>query len=833
MLGMIATSLSQVCALTGLFLCFSYYLSHIRREYQMIIIFLLGDNLSSYYWEIYLLVKERDPEESLLTYFGWNIGYVMLLLLVLHIGERELKRYVHPLMFVSVPVSAAVFWFFRGEGSVLNSAWQCVFCALIALFSLQGLLYHRKRRVWHDKANGVYLVLLLFVLFQYGVTVSYALGLTSGAADLYSVFTMLNYIANVLLPVAVARLYGDRFRIDRQDAMALFKRIMRIVFLALVTGASAIGYGLASWMHALVDRVTGGVSAENAAQMIMVMLFIISGTLFVLVFMMMLVLSFRMHEQQQAYKEMVLKLEKQSADAANEAKSSFLADMSHEIRTPINAVLGMNEMILRESNNDRITTYARNLESAGKNLLSIINDILDFSKIEAGKMELAEAPYQLSSVLNDVSNMITFRARSKDLEFHVDVDETLPDRLYGDEVRVRQIITNLLTNAVKYTPEGSVALAVRGETIPDPALREEGAEPESPVAGGIVLLVDVKDTGIGIREEDIGNLFTKFGRVDLKQTNTIEGTGLGLAITENLLLMMKGDIRVQSVYGEGSVFSVRIPQGVVSPEPIGDFHRRFEEGLKSRKAYHESFRAPNAQVLVVDDTELNLVVIEGLLKTTEVKLDTASGGEEALRLTRKTPYDLILLDQRMPHMSGTETLRHIREQEDGRNRETPVICLTADAVQGARERYLAEGFSGYLSKPVEGRALEEALMQYLPAGKISRTGTESGTEAADTKETGRESEESFLRLLYDRTEALHFDEAIRYSGTEALLEKSLRAFYESLPEKTEEIRRFFEAGDYENYTIRVHALKSGARLVGATELSELAQKLEACGDMIR
>ncbi|MBQ4417073.1 MAG: response regulator, partial [Butyrivibrio sp.] len=444
------------------------------------------------------------------------------------------------------------------------------------------------------------------------------------------------------------------------------------------------------------------------------------------------------------------------------------------------------------------------------------------------------------------SNMITFRARSKDLDFHVDVDETIPDKLYGDEVRVRQIITNLLTNAVKYTHEGSVTLSVGCEKTAPPASLTEGKEDAPALAGGITLVIDVKDTGIGIKDEDLGNLFTKFGRVDLTQTNTIEGTGLGLAITENLLLMMQGEIKVQSVYGEGSTFSVRIPQGVVSEEAIGDFHRRYEDGLKSLKAYHESFRAPDAHVLVVDDTELNLVVIEGLLKTTEVRLDTASGGEEALVLCKKTAYDLILLDQRMPRMNGTETLRHNRTQEDGRNRETPVICLTADAVQCARERYLAEGFSGYLSKPVEGPALEAALTEYLPAEKILRTAEGGGSAPDATPRPGDvgfaqtavmrpegSGSASTVQAAYESIPALDYTQAGEYLASDELIEKTLRSFYENLRDTTDVIGRTLREEDYDNFTIRVHALKSGARMIGAAEISELAAKLEACGDVIR
>ena len=431
--------------------------------------------------------------------------------------------------------------------------------------------------------------------------------------------------------------------------------------------------------------------------------------------------ALKIREQQQSYEAELLRVEKTAADAANAAKSNFLADMSHEIRTPINAVLGMNEMILRETTDPNIKTYAGNVESAGKNLLSIINDILDFSKIEAGKMEITDAPYKLSSVLNDVTNMITFRARSKDLSFDVHVDESIPDELYGDEVRVRQIVTNILTNAVKYTKEGGVTLDVKAKPRPDLMRREEDAADPNALKGFIDLIVSVTDTGIGIKEEDKEKLFQKFGRVDLQRTNTIEGTGLGLAITGNLLSLMHGDVKVDSTYGKGSTFTIRVPQGIISTDAIGDYHKKLEKSMQDRKAYHESFRAPDAHILVVDDTVMNLVVLKGLLKKTQAVLDTAPGGEEALKLAAEKAYDLILLDQRMPGLDGTETLQRLRDDTDGPNANTPVICLTADAVQGARERYLQEGFTDYLSKPVEGPVLEGALAQYLPADKIIRS----------------------------------------------------------------------------------------------------------------
>ena len=397
-----------------------------------------------------------------------------------------------------------------------------------------------------------------------------------------------------------------------------------------------------------------------------------------------------------------LRIAKEKADAANIAKSEFLANMSHEIRTPINAVLGMNEMIIRESDDPNIVKYARDVEGAGKNLLAIINDILDFSKIEAGKMELVEAPYKLSSVLNDVVNMTDFRARSKKLDFNVQVDKNIPDSLFGDEIRIRRIIVNLLNNAIKYTEKGSVSLDVR----------------QNRHDSNMELVVDVSDTGIGIKSEEMPRLFKRFDRLDLSQTRTIEGTGLGLAITKGLLELMGGNISVVSMYGKGSIFTITIPQRIVDPAPIGDWQERYQDSLKEKEEYKEEFHAPDARILVVDDTIINLIVVQNLLKQSQMTIDTASSGKEMLDITENTKYDLILLDQRMPQMDGTEALHLLRERTDGINADTPVICLTADAISGAKERYIAEGFTDYLTKPIEGNELEEMLMMYLPDEKL-------------------------------------------------------------------------------------------------------------------
>ena len=534
---------------------------------------------------------------------------------------------------------------------------------------------------------------------------------------------------------------------------------------------------------------------------------------------------------QMDYAEQLLEA-KESADRANEAKSSFLANMSHEIRTPINAVLGMNEMIERESVQARdelpqsrevireifsnVCKYSLNIQSAGQNLLSIINDILDFSKIESGKMEIVEGCYQFSSVLNDVSNMILFKAQDKGLDFRVETDERLPDGLYGDEMRVRQVITNILNNAVKYTKEGSVTLSVR---------LEEGAVVRK--GETVRLTISVKDTGIGIREEDIQRLFKKFERVDLQQNSTVEGTGLGLAITYSLLEMMGGSIRVESEYGKGSVFTVELPQRVASPEPVGDFREKFEQSMRQNEVYHGAFRAPDAHILIVDDTSMNLTVAVGLLKKTEIRIDTAVSGEKAIELAGSVPYDLILMDQRMPGMGGTETMRHIKAQADGANSGTPFICLTADAVSGARERYLAEGFTDYLTKPIDSHALETMLMKYLPDEKV-RLITPEKDDAAEAGQTQPEETDGFAPL---RGAGIDPEVGMRYCQGDAEFYRSVLGEYaQGAGEKTAGMERFFAAEDWQNYGVLVYALKSTSKMIGASALSEHAARMEKAAE---
>lgn len=513
-----------------------------------------------------------------------------------------------------------------------------------------------------------------------------------------------------------------------------------------------------------------------------------------------------------------MKIAKEAADRSSQAKSDFLASMSHEIRTPINAMLGMNEMVLRESAEagaqegtegnpyTKIHDYSVMIDNAGRGLLSIVNDILDFSRIESGRMKITEKEYSLSSVLNDLCTMYAMRAEEKNLIFNTRIDSRIPDRLYGDEVRLKQIMYNLLSNAFKYTSEGSVTLTV-----------QRAEESSSRDRWKICLEISVEDTGTGIKEEDMPKLFTKFERMDLKKNSTVEGAGLGLAITRRLLELMDGTIQVESVYGEGSVFRVTLPQRVVSEEPMGTL---IGQKPQDRPEDRQPFRAPDARILAVDDTRINLLVTVGLLKETGIRIDTAPGGQEAIRLAEENAYDLILMDQRMPEMDGAETMHRIRSA-GGPNTQTPFICLTADAVSGARERYLAEGFTDYLSKPVSGGELERAVRMYLPEGKVLPV--EKKTAKTENETAGEVTGcDAALRQAGIDPEA-----GLASSGGKAdLYLELLCEFGRDADGKNANLRRCYEAEDWVNYTVYVHALKSSARLIGAKKLSGMAAKLE-------
>ena len=509
-----------------------------------------------------------------------------------------------------------------------------------------------------------------------------------------------------------------------------------------------------------------------------------------------------------------LRRAKEVAEDASRAKSEFLSNISHEIRTPINAILGMTEVILRECEDENILAYSENVKVAGNTLLGLVNNILDFSKIEAGKIEILPVEYDLSSVLNDLVNIVRIRAEDKGLILLLDFDRDTPKRLYGDDLRIKQVIINILTNAVKYTEKGNVTFSVGFERV-------EG-EPDS-----VLLRVAVKDTGIGIKPEDMGKLFSKFERLETKRNRNVEGTGLGMTITKKLLDRMGSSLQVESVYGIGSTFSFALKQKVVKWEPLGDYEASHLSALKQVKKYREKFTAPDARILVVDDNPMNLMVFKSILKQTRVEIDTARDGDDGLVLMQVKKYDVIFLDHMMPRKDGIETLYELRAQKNNPNQATPTICLTANAISGAREEYIAAGFDDYLAKPINSGKLEDMLLAYLPKEKIKEAETSEGAEEDDLECNGGELPEALAPLKGQ--DWIDLDAGVRNSCSVKAYMSLLKLFYESLDETADELERFCAEENIKDYTVKVHALKSSARLIGAADFGEEAQKLESAG----
>lgn len=506
-------------------------------------------------------------------------------------------------------------------------------------------------------------------------------------------------------------------------------------------------------------------------------------------------------------KEHELKELHQVAMAANNAKSNFLANMSHEIRTPINTILGMDELILREARDINVLEYAENIKSEGKTLMSLINDLLDFSKIESGKMELSEAEYSIASLIHDVVIMFSIKAEEKGLEFHVNVAEDIPTELFGDELRIKQILNNLLSNAVKYTERGAIWLEVAWKP-------QDGTMAE--------LLLTVRDSGIGIHKEDMPKIFEKFKRLDSKRTGKIEGTGLGMSITAQLLELMNGEISIDSEYGIGSEFKARIPQKIINAAPIGSHD--FAPQKKGKNVPEVTFTAPHARVLVVDDNVMNRVVIKGLLKRTLLQVDEAEGGMECLNKTMQKHYDIILLDHMMPGMDGVETLRNLRKQE-GKSKDAVVIVLTANAVVGVKDFYLGQGFDDYMSKPISGTKLEEMLLHYLPEELVLRG--EAAAEPFDmesAKQEGFRPEEIRSMLL---TEEIDMDGSMEnFSGDAAMYRETALLFCSLQEERLRKLHEYIRTEDAPAYSVLAHAIKGDARMLGMRRLAEVAYEQE-------
>ncbi len=498
-----------------------------------------------------------------------------------------------------------------------------------------------------------------------------------------------------------------------------------------------------------------------------------------------------------------------AAEDASQAKSVFVSNMSHEIRTPITAILGMNEMIRRECNDENILSYADNINNAGISLLGIISDILDFSKIEAGHMELVEAGYSLPSMIADIYNLISFRAEAKGLELKIRIDSTLPSGLIGDELRIKQIIVNLLTNAVKYTEKGRVSMEIKGVS------KDEDE-------GRIKISFAVSDTGIGIREEEMGKLFVPFDRLDVSRTKSIEGTGLGLSISRQLLHMMDSDLMVESKYDHGSTFSFVIWQGISDISEVGDFDPAEKISHSARAEEKGYFRAPGKRILVVDDMPMNIQVLKGLLKRSRMIIDTASGGEECIEKVRKTDYDLIFLDYRMPVLDGIETIRRLKEFYPQRIEHVPVIALTASAIAGDREKLLEAGFTDYMSKPVIISEMEDMMKKYI---RIDEPAVQDDAGSDD----GDDEQMTDLPQAVLDIAVLDHKSGIEYCGDAEDYLFILKTYSDSVDDKSRQLEECLEEERIEDYSLLAHSLKSMSESIGAKRLRDMAKALEKAG----
>lgn len=516
-----------------------------------------------------------------------------------------------------------------------------------------------------------------------------------------------------------------------------------------------------------------------------------------------LLLAFAMVESVQ--KLFHMEQEKQRAVLANESKGKFLANMSHEIRTPINTVIGMNEMILRENRDNVIQGYAEHINQASKTLLSLVNDVLDFSKMESGKLELACSPYYLSSLLNDTIHVLKARAQEKHLDVRLNVEEALPSILVGDEVRIRKVLDHLFSNSVKFTEEGSITFSAQGEWNED---------------GTFCLSFSIADTGIGMKKEDLGRVFDSFTKLEEDKNCTIQGSGLGLNITKRFVEQMEGEIKVSSVYGSGTLFTVRIPQEIEDPEPIGDLQEAYEKEQREYERNREILRAPEAVVLAVDDNEMNLAVVRGLLKRTGISLDTVTGGQECLIYTRKKKYDLIFMDHMMPKPDGIETFHLLREETDNPNAHTKVIALTANAVAGSRNEYLKEGFDDYLSKPIVVEKLEKMLKKHLPEELVS-------FQEERGKETGSAEQKQERAEGFQEPGMISQEAGLPYCGNDKeMYQEILLAYYEQGRQYMEDLQELYKKGDWEQYGIIAHAIKSTSLTIGAVGVSGQAKQQE-------
>lgn len=508
-------------------------------------------------------------------------------------------------------------------------------------------------------------------------------------------------------------------------------------------------------------------------------------------------------EQNHLMKRLVLQTED-----ANRAKTNFVSNMSHEIRTPMNSIVGITEILLRSRHSPKEQEYLLNIQSSGRVLLTIINDVLDCSKMEAGKMQLFDEPYDTCSLFHDLRISMENRIGHSGLELIYDIDQDIPCKLKGDMGRIRQVIINLVNNAIKYTEKGSVRFSVH--------VRQKNTDK-------VMLYYEVADTGIGIRKEDQKILFDAFQRVEIDRNRYVEGTGLGLTISQNLVNMMGGVIEVESEYGKGSKFYFTIEQTIVDPTPMSAVNYEQQKSGVIEKEAESLFIAPGAHILLVDDNDLNLVVAKDLLKPLQMQIDTAENGMQAVAMVQQNQYDLVLMDHMMPVMDGIVATGKIRELPDERYKKLPIIALTANAMVDARKEFLNAGMNGFVAKPIDFTRICNQLRLWLPKELVQEV---SGEEAR--KLLMNDISDSEIQPKNPQTE-FSFEEGVKRCGSKAALMKTIRIFYRTIDSKANKIEQCLKEGLISDYVIEVHALKSSALLIGAVPLSEAAKELESYG----
>ena len=508
-------------------------------------------------------------------------------------------------------------------------------------------------------------------------------------------------------------------------------------------------------------------------------------------------------EQNHLMKRLVLQTED-----ANRAKTNFVSNMSHEIRTPMNSIVGITEILLRSRHSPKEQEYLLNIQSSGRVLLTIINDVLDCSKMEAGKMQLFDEPYDTCSLFHDLRISMENRIGHSGLELIYDIDQDIPCKLKGDMGRIRQVIINLVNNAIKYTEKGSVRFSVH--------VRQKNTDK-------VMLYYEVADTGIGIRKEDQKILFDAFQRVEMDRNRYVEGTGLGSTISQNLLNMMGGVIEVESEYGKGSRFFFTIEQTIIDPTPVSAVNYNGQKDNVTEKEAECLFIAPEAHILLVDDNELNLVVAKELLKPLRMQIDTAENGLQAVKMVRGSQYDLVLMDHMMPVMDGIEAAKAIRALPEDKYQKLPIIALTANAMVDARKEFLNAGMNGFVAKPIDFARICNQLKLWLPKDLVRDVPKEEAKKLLADDLSDREIQPEDPQMGFS------FEEGVKHCGSKAALMKTIRIFYRTIDSKADKIEQCLKEGLISDYVVEVHALKSSALLIGAVPLSEAAKELEGYG----